>query len=282
MAVISKTPTPANVWQGQVDVYIGLTAPGSHNPPGQADEVALDASGQPASTQGAVTGASNATPIVLTLAFTTGYAVGDIVTVAGVGGNTNANGIWVISALDATHLTLAGSAGNGAWTSGGTVTQGAHLGIVEGPTTVTLTPKVDDIGSDNFEGPHDAALQSIAVEVDTVLKEVDLYKLLAMSSNMNWGNFAALPAAGAYTTLGMQFGGAQSSSMNLHSLMFVAPNRAAAGKWIYVYLFKAYQDAAIQITFERSKANLWKVKFLGVADVTRLVGDELCHVVKTK
>jgi hypothetical protein len=281
-AVVTKVPVPANVWQGTVDFYIDSTPPSSEVTPTQADEIALDANGQPASLQMAVTAATNASPIVITGASTTGFALNDIVTVASVTGNTNANGIWTISALDATHITLKGSAGNAAWISGGTVTRGAHVGLLEGPTTVTLNPKIEDIGSDSFEGPHDAALQNVEVDVETVMKEVDLYKLLAMTSNLNYGNFAALPAAGAYTTLGVQFGGVQSASMNLHRLMFVGPNRAAAGKWIYVYLFKGYNSDPIQLTFHRSKANLWKVKFMGVADLTRALGDELCHVVKTK
>jgi hypothetical protein len=282
MAVISKTPTPANIWQGPVDLYVDVAPPSSHATPTQADEVALDASGQPASLQMAVTAASNAAPIVIQGASTTGFANADVVTVAGITGNTNANGIWATSAIDATHITLLGSAGNAAWISGGTVTQGAHVGFLEGPTTVTATPKVGDIGSDNFEGPHDAAGDSIAVEVDTVMKETDLYKLLAMSSNLGFGNFAALPAAGAYTSLSVQFGGVQSAALNLRRLMFVGANRAVAGKFIYVFLFKSYQGDPIKITFSRSKANLWKVKFMGVADVTRAAGDELCHVVKTK
>lgn len=69
----------------------------------------------------AVSGATNATPIVLTTA-AHGIPVGevDVVTVAGVGGNTAANGTWVVQALSTTTVRLRGSVGNGAYTSGGT------------------------------------------------------------------------------------------------------------------------------------------------------------------
>lgn len=67
-----------------------------------------------------ITGASNATPIVLT---TSPHSVADVtaVNVAGVLGNLAANGLWVAHRVDATHLVLRGSVGSGAYTSGGTV-----------------------------------------------------------------------------------------------------------------------------------------------------------------
>jgi len=75
----------------------------------------------------AITGATNATPIVLTTA-AHGIADVDVITVSGVGGNTAANNTpanpyWIASRVDATHLRLRGSVGNSAYTSGGTATR---------------------------------------------------------------------------------------------------------------------------------------------------------------
>lgn len=74
-----------------------------------------------------VTGATNATPIVVTIA-THGYETGDTVFIASVGGNTAANGYRLITVLSVNTFslqTLAGAnvAGNGAYTSGGTCTR---------------------------------------------------------------------------------------------------------------------------------------------------------------
>lgn len=72
----------------------------------------------------AVTGATNATPIVLTIT-AHGWANGDIILVAGVGGNLAANGIWKVAnqATNTVELTnpVSGSnvVGSGAYTSGG-------------------------------------------------------------------------------------------------------------------------------------------------------------------
>lgn len=66
----------------------------------------------------AVTGASNATPIVVTSALH-GLTVGASVTLSGVLGNTAANGTFTISAVTANTFTMTGSVGNGEYSSGG-------------------------------------------------------------------------------------------------------------------------------------------------------------------
>jgi len=80
----------------------------------------VNGSGQNLGTTVAISGATNATPIVATLAASHGYAVGDMIYVTGVGGNTAANGVWRISVVATNDVTLEGSVGNGAYTSGGT------------------------------------------------------------------------------------------------------------------------------------------------------------------
>lgn len=74
----------------------------------------------------AITGATNASPIVITAA-AHGLATGDRVFIAGVGGNTNANGIRRVIVLTANTFSIhnektgAAIAGNAAYTAGGTV-----------------------------------------------------------------------------------------------------------------------------------------------------------------
>jgi hypothetical protein len=73
----------------------------------------------PSSSGGAITGATNASPIVITSA-NHKLSTGTRVTIAGVGGNTAANGDFQVTAIDANTFSLNGSTGNGAYTSGGT------------------------------------------------------------------------------------------------------------------------------------------------------------------
>lgn len=68
---------------------------------------------------GTVTGATNASPIVITSANHNLYD-GMRVTISGVLGNTAANGTFVVTRIDANTFSLNGSTGNGSYTSGGT------------------------------------------------------------------------------------------------------------------------------------------------------------------
>ncbi len=67
-----------------------------------------------------ITAATNATPIVIT-ATDHGLTTGAYVTVAGVLGNTAANGDFVITKVNSNQFSLDSSVGNGAYTSGGSV-----------------------------------------------------------------------------------------------------------------------------------------------------------------
>lgn len=88
---------------------------------------------------GTVTGATNATPIVITTSAAHGLDNGMPVFIASVGGNTNANGSYFAKRLTSTTFELytdsgltTGRAGNGAYTSGGTTiaaTPGDGIGI---------------------------------------------------------------------------------------------------------------------------------------------------------
>ncbi len=65
-----------------------------------------------------ISGATNATPIVITVAANSGLKSGDRVAFSGITGNTGANVEWTIEAASATTFKLLGSVGNG--TYGGT------------------------------------------------------------------------------------------------------------------------------------------------------------------
>jgi hypothetical protein len=71
-----------------------------------------------------VSGATNATPIVITTTTAHGFLNNDTVWIYGVQGNTAANGRWTVTTVDATRFQLNGSTGNNPYTSGGTVTPG--------------------------------------------------------------------------------------------------------------------------------------------------------------
>lgn len=82
---------------------------------------------------GTITGATNASPIVVT-SVGHGLTTGARVTITGVGGNTAANTTAVVTVLSSSTFSLDGVAGNGAYTSGGTW---AATGLYKGSMACT-------------------------------------------------------------------------------------------------------------------------------------------------
>jgi hypothetical protein len=73
-----------------------------------------------------VSGASDSTPIIISVSAPTNLSTGQTVIINGVGGNTAANNTasnpyWTITQISTTQFSLNNSVGNGAYTSGGTV-----------------------------------------------------------------------------------------------------------------------------------------------------------------
>jgi hypothetical protein len=77
----------------------------------------------------AVTGAANngGGLVRLAMASTASYATGNSVAVRNVNGTVEANGVWKITVIDATHIDLQGSAFANAYVSGGTVSNGSVI-----------------------------------------------------------------------------------------------------------------------------------------------------------
>lgn len=84
---------------------------------------------------GNIDNATNANPIAITTSSNHNLATGDVVTITGVQGNTNANGVWTITRTGNKTFTLNGRAGNAAyssssgdfWASCGTVACNAEI-----------------------------------------------------------------------------------------------------------------------------------------------------------
>lgn len=88
---------------------------------------------------GAITGATNASPVVITTTSAHGLATGDPVQVAGVTTNTGANGSFPVIVLTPTTFSLTGSVGNGvAGLTTATVTQALDISGVTGDFTLRV------------------------------------------------------------------------------------------------------------------------------------------------
>jgi hypothetical protein len=94
-----------------------------------------------------VSSATNANPIVVTTSAPHGLITGSLVTIAAVGGNTNANGTFRVTKLSSTTFSIP-KAGNSAYTSGGTV---QPLGAWSSSTgTAAITPDGTSTPQDDY------------------------------------------------------------------------------------------------------------------------------------
>ena len=157
-----------------------------------------------------------------------------------------------------------------------TSSAGSHLGSVEGPTDLSITEKCNEILDDQHEDAIDACIDSVEAEIDIVVKELTLTRMNSfMTSNV--GTYTALAASQV-----LQLGGNPNNTRVPRSLLLVAPDRSATGKFLYVLAFKCHLKSTVQMTFQRSKENMFKLKFGCAADLTRVNGDQVLQIVRTK
>jgi hypothetical protein len=88
----------------------------------------VPAGSQPANLN--VSGVSTANPGVVTTSAAHGLTTGQTVTIASVGGATQANGTWVVTVLSATTFSIPVNV-TGTYTSGGTVTPPFVVGVLD-------------------------------------------------------------------------------------------------------------------------------------------------------
>jgi len=99
-----------------------------------------------------VTGATNASPIVITTGGGHLLHTGQTVSISGVGGNTAANGEWVVTVLTSTTFSLNGSTGNGAYGGGGTITR-PQSGMLAGGYNIRIVRR--NTKTEGYSQPSD-------------------------------------------------------------------------------------------------------------------------------
>lgn len=296
MATISKSFTSADIFQGQADVYLGVKAPASANPPVEGtNTLVLDSSGQPTI---AATGQIATISLGATGSGGTGYTLGDVLTITQSGGSfgqakvlTLGGGGAVATLLllrngngyaTANNLPTTGGSGSAATINILTITSGFHLGLTEGPASINLAPKFDLIKADQFSAPVDAAFISNTGEIDIVVKELvlaNIQKYLAGLMSATYYNLSAGSTNPAADFL--QVGSTPSSSALVTTLLLVGPRRDVPNKFLYVMAYRCYMKSAIQLSVQRSKETMIKLKFSMLADVTRVATDMACQIVRT-
>jgi hypothetical protein len=148
-----------------------------------------------------ISGATNASPIVITTSSAHGLTTNDIVTVASVGGNTNANGTWQITVLSSTTFSLIGSSGNATYTSGGTVQK-----VNSAADTALTSPAGTARVSGTQSNPSSNQYRSVATISFTSTLSIVEWGLFSASTagtlwDRRWFNNAGAPATTATGSL---------------------------------------------------------------------------------
>lgn len=140
--------------------------------------------------------ATNASPIVIETSAAHLYATGDRVVITGVTGNTAANSgasPWVIIVIDATHFSLTGSVGSGAYVAGGTC------------SNYSLTPQftIPSDGDAFTAAAFNVAYQALADRTQYLQKRIDgaaatVTKTIPLGTARSLGVSAIAPQSGVY------------------------------------------------------------------------------------
>ena len=134
-----------------------------------------------AATTTAVSGTASGTAgrVKLTVGSTAGISTNNIVTVTGVVGTIEANGAWLGTVVDGTHLELQGTTWVNAWVSGGSVVLSHNLAAVYSNTGTFLTATFDQVSA--WGAPGAVAMQLAAAPVLNATVGTSYY--LALLSN---------------------------------------------------------------------------------------------------
>lgn len=128
---IASAITTSNPQTGLTTVTVASSSPQSS---------ALNGAVTPGCSQLPLTGATNATPIVISTVTSHGLSNGNTVEVSGVLGNTAANGTWSIAGVTSSTFQLVGSTGNGTYVAATGSVEGGDLGQVDVLVQKNCTP----------------------------------------------------------------------------------------------------------------------------------------------
>lgn len=134
-----------------------------------------------------ISAATNATPIVATIAPSTDHGLknGDRISIGGVTGNTAANGDWTVSSIAAAAVTLPGSVGNG--TYGGTP---AVSVLMDNTPHMKAHAASCELHTAAFSGTVLVEGGTTVDSTNSVTDFADVKKGLALSANQSIGGFS--------------------------------------------------------------------------------------------
>lgn len=159
---------------------------------------------------------------------------------------------------------------------------GFHLGLTEGPCSVSFHPVYHEILADQFAAAIDAAFVSSTCDIEFAIKEYNLSRYPSYFAGLTTGNYFNLTAGGTNPAADLlRIGSSNGAAVNHHTLTLVAPRRnTSPQKYMYVMAYKAVLTSSIQFEFSRKKESVVKAKFRCLADTSRVGQDQVYQFVQ--
>jgi len=152
------------------------------------------------------------------------------------------------------------------------------MGSSDGAATFHMEAKIEEVAIDQQTAPVDAVMTAESAYLEVTLKESALQKVAASLAQANYssGTDAGLPA-GAQNYEAITVGGLV--TIPKAAVALISPRRgfSSPGKFIVACLYNAYPKDPFQIGFTRSKEATYKVRFEGLAMLTRAPGDQVAQ-----
>ncbi|HUI42092.1 MAG TPA: hypothetical protein VL523_08995 [Terriglobia bacterium] len=152
------------------------------------------------------------------------------------------------------------------------------MGASDGAATFQMEAKVEELSIDQLTAPVDAVMTGESAYLEVTLKESALVKIAASLAHATYtsGTDTSLPV-GAQTYEQITVGGAV--RIPQAAVALVSPRRgfSAPGKFMVACLYNAYAKNPLQIGFSRTKEAVYKVRFEGLAVLSRAPGDQVAQ-----
>jgi len=152
------------------------------------------------------------------------------------------------------------------------------MGASEGAATFHLEAKIEEILIDQETAPVDAVMTAESAYIEVTLKESSLAKIgyALAHDTYSSGTDTGLPT-GAQNYEQITVGGLV--AVPCCSVALISPRRgfSSPGKFMVACLYKAYPHDPYQVGFTRTKEATYKVRFEGLAVLSRTQGDRVAQ-----
>ncbi len=152
------------------------------------------------------------------------------------------------------------------------------MGASDGAATFNMEAKIGEIGIDQETAPVGAVMTAESAYIEVTLKESSLAKIgktLAHATYSN-GTDTSLPS-GAQAYEQLTVGGLVAVPQAAVALISPRRGYVSPGKFMVACLYSSYAKDPFQIGFTRSKEAVYKVRFEGLAVISRAQGDRVAQ-----